>query len=829
MTALRDHLAQELAAKVGRHGVVVWDDPDGAYRAVAAEVVPSGVAFHAFDGSWFGLRHEIEPLLAGPDIPDLVVYLPAKPPDRDPLEELRVVGTKWTIKLGTLIKQALAGQITNQRAEELEQQCSSLPDIEAALANGGSDHDARLVGLAGDGSTLSIATMILVGSRDSEIAEQGIHDAARSALASALGGDFSGLLGADLGRAGFRQAVLAWLFDAAGSLPTELSGSLGATTAAQRKTAIEALRRIRSTATSVETYVELARAAESDLHLGAVLDWSNAFETVDPTPVVEELALIEGRRRLGEDDPDGAKSLASIRLGTSWWARPDAPGGSEAAIRWRVIEALADLNLVLRVPVPSFATLEEVVQWYSSTGWAVDAAYRRSELVRVTAGASLDDVDSEFQRARHRYESWLDKVLNAATDALVANPALPADRLQRSIHRRAVAPGSGPLAFVLVDALRYELGEDLANRLNGLPAEVQLVAAVGTPPTITPVGMAAVLPNADTGLTIDLDTDSRLAVSIGGTSVRSVADRVQLLGHAHGKVADLKLDDVAQYSNKELRKKVADASLVLVRSTEIDADGEGDQLATSWGGFDTTLAVLHTAVAKLLSAGIRRVVLTADHGFLAVRQLGEERRIDKPSTGNGELHRRAWIGRGGTGNASTAKVPLAAFGIGGDLDVIAPRGLGVFTAGGGLQFFHGGLSPQELVVPVITVTAHGETSEPQYKVTMSVTGNRLTSAVVVVRLTMSGDLFTNESQVQLQLTQDGHLVGRAIGGEGFDPATATVMVLATQELAVTVQVTSNLTAGSTATLEVLDAASGFRLATLDVDVAANILVDDDLD
>jgi hypothetical protein len=42
------------------------------------------------------------------------------------------------------------------------------------------------------------------------------------------------------------------------------------------------------------------------------------------------------------------------------------------------------------------------------------------------------------------------------------------------------------------------------------------------------------------------------------------------------------------------------------------------------------------------------------------------------------------------------------------------------------------------------------------------------------------------------------------------------------------QVTSNLSAGSTATLEVLDAATGVRLDALDVEVVANVLVDDDL-
>ena len=58
-------------------------------------------------------------------------------------------------------------------------------------------------------------------------------------------------------------------------------------------------------------------------------------------------------------------------------------------------------------------------------------------------------------------------------------------------------------------------------------------------PTITPVGMAAVLPGADTGFAIELDAKERLEISIAGTPVRSVKDRVQILEHAHGKVTGL--------------------------------------------------------------------------------------------------------------------------------------------------------------------------------------------------------------------------------------------------------------------------------------------------
>ena len=42
-------------------------------------------------------------------------------------------------------------------------------------------------------------------------------------------------------------------------------------------------------------------------------------------------------------------------------------------------------------------------------------------------------------------------------------------------------------------------------------------------------------------------------------------------------------------------------------------------------------------------------------------------------------------------------------------------------------------------------------------------------------------------------------------------------------------ITKNLVAGTSVTLEVLDAATGVRLHGHDVDVAANVIVDDDLD
>lgn len=828
MTALRERLAAELAAKVERHGVVVWDDPEGSYLTVVDDVAPAGVPVYRFEGSWFDLRHRLERSLTGQDAPALVAYLPIKPSDPDPLEELRAVGARFRITLPTLLKSAAAGQLTEQRIAQVGEQCSTITEAEAVLDGGDGGVDARLISAIGETSTTAIVTALIAGSHTVELAERDLGGVARQMLNASIGGDFDGLGGDDLRHAAFRQVALTCIARSVGDLPSELARSFTEPTPAQTTTALAIVERLQARPDLHASYIELAGVVDQQLHLGTLLPWCEGLLPVDLTRSIEQSAQTESFRLLEADSHVAALDLASERLASSWWLGSSAPEGNVLAIKYRAVRALARLGLAMARAMPPASTVSAMHYWYTTEGYEVDTAYRQSELIRVTSGVVIEELDELFHQARQRYEQWLDQLLIATAGAMAA-PELSASELQRSIHHRFVRNRPERMAYVLVDALRYELGVELVERLGIVNAEIEITSAVGTPPTITTVGMAAVLPKADIDFRIDLDPNDRLAVRVGGNPIDSVKGRVDQLEHAHGPVVDLLLDDVAQCSTKELKKKLGTVDLVLVRSTEIDSDGESDQLAASWGSFDMTLSVLQTAVAKLLHAGMQRVVITSDHGFLAVRQLGEHRRIDKPVTGTGETHRRAWIGRGGTASASTVKVPLAAFGIASDLDIITPRGLGVFASGGGLQFFHGGLSPQELIVPVIVVTAEDDTPDPQYQIDLAVAGGKITTGVVAITVAMTGDLFTRESRIRLQLLQDKVHVGTVVGGDGFDPATETIDTEVDMPKVITVQITANLTTGSTATLEVLDAASGVRLAALDVDVAANILMDDDLD
>ena len=81
--------------------------------------------------------------------------------------------------------------------------------------------------------------------------------------------------------------------------------------------------------------------------------------------------------------------------------------------------------------------------------------------------------------------------------------------------------------------------------------------------------------------------------------------------------------------------------------------------------------------------------------------VSEDMKIEAPGGETADLHRRVWVGVGGTVQPSYLRTSLASLGMEGDLDIATPWTFACFKAKGGARaYFHGGLSPQELIVPV---------------------------------------------------------------------------------------------------------------------------------
>lgn len=797
MSDLRNHLRSTLSRKVERYGIVVWEDPDRQYAGVVEDVVPTGVILHRWNGSWYRLRREIEGLVSGSEPPRLVVYQPVASPSReeDPLAEVREAGTVFRLRLGTLVREALGGRLTEARVDELGR-AKTVEEVEAAL--GGGAGAVRLPALLGATDELQLCLRLLAD--QVELPDTECWEEARAVLRHAVGGEPAGE-GEALRRAIFRHLVLVELREALGGLPPELEGGAAETSPKQRRRATELLEMWRADPRRLDSYREYARRAETDLDLATALPWDDRLARLDTVPVLEDLAFRRTLELIASGDLDGAWQLATARRRASVWVRAAVPEADTWAPLWDAVLALVELRRAVQsTPVPT-GDASALLEWYGREGWRVDGAHRRMESC-VLELATSRELGGALSEARRAYEGWLERLLERFT-AAVETAGLREVRLRQSqVHARQLGASREKTAYVLVDALRYELGLELADVLRRDHPEVDVVPTIASAPTITAVGMASLLPRAELGVRLELGDRDELEVVVGGTRVRTVPDRLALLRAAHGEVMDFTLSDVLEADERELSEKVAAAKLVVLRSQEIDEAFETGEV-TAWTYVKTIRDLLARALARLRTAGVERFVLASDHGFLILsRELGSSRVIDDPG-GRGVVYRRCFVGKGGATQPGTMRVRLADLGMESDLDLVVPRGLAIFRTGGARRFFHGGLSPQELLVPTIVVRT-GPATGVTLPVHVEVPGERVTTGVFSAKLVSKPNLFSEVVHTRVVARCGGKEVARLVAGQGFNEATGAVDLGANAVQIVTFRVVERLRKGDRVTVEVYD-------------------------
>jgi hypothetical protein len=498
----------------------------------------------------------------------------------------------------------------------------------------------------------------------------------------------------------------------------------------------------------------------------------------------EEAALLE---RCGElvraGEYERVITLADALAGSFWLAH-----FLDRRAQWEAVRLAAELGAGAdKVADALKKPPRDVGDWidHYATSWhRLDRAQRHLEAWLPNLD---DDPDEQAVAAvRNRYDEVLARLAQGFVATLEAASWSFNGRLrQTSIYDTVVAPLPGRVAYFLVDAMRYEMGVELAERLEPY-AEVSLRPAVGVLPSITKTGMAALMPGAATSYDV-VESGGKLVARVDGTDLGDRAARTNRIKALVPASVDLELSEVHSLTKTRLQKKIGNAMLVVVRSQEIDFFGESGFQARAV--MDTVIENLVRAVRKLASLGVERAVISSDHGHIyAADDREEAMRIDSPGGAQVELHRRCWIGRGGATPPACVRVPARALGNDTDLDFVFPRGAGVFRAGGDLAFHHGGPSLQELVVPVITVRSMATIDEAgAVPASLLVSDlptaitNRIFSVKVGVTSLLGGEvpikplLLSNQKQV-------GH-VGLSLGGE-YDRATGSVVIGSTGEVTV---------------------------------------------
>lgn len=706
-----------IETQIKDHGIVVWYDPDNAYESAVDDLSFLGAKVVRWSGSHYGLRAEVEPFLRTESVPKLVVYVPLdQAQTSNALIELETFGVvvrpgqqplARNTRLSVVARAALKPFVSDGRLEEIVREIEggrlTLADLEALAVSD------QIVSIP------SVLSLIYRTTDAEELAlnflngqELDVELSAKSAvkdLIEVLNQAFGAVLDpkaqpTQIREVFARQVLISDLAHCLGDLAERILKTVTAAGDSHQRSRCALLAgRWRDHATLGSRYLEAANKIEKVLHLesfsfaGCDLGTCSTFRTIELHLIKDAAVRVDSQ-------------LARERLST-FWSRQDP----EINALWTLVLHAADLIEIARrvseALVKKPHTSAELLGAYSEgeSPWCLlDTIHRRLARLAGTDQIALTSIPDELEqllaKAWQAYHLTTDQVGEAFLKSFRASGfRANSISLQRKIFFERVQPSinQGRVAYVLVDALRFEMGRELASVLQ-TDFEVDLRTAVAEVPTVTPVGMAGLMPGAESGLEIT-EGKSAIEVRVAGQLVRNRKDRVDLIRTRFGEgVVDLKLEDLSGFK-KKLKEVEKGARFVLLTSQEIDASGEQDFTAARQT-MDNVLGQLSAALRRLASAGIETFVVTADHGYIYGDPAEEGMKIDPP--GKGVLcDRRAWVGKGGTDTDSFLRTPLSQFGSKTDLDYATPWNTAVFRAGGGTAYYHGGLLPQELLIPVL--------------------------------------------------------------------------------------------------------------------------------
>lgn len=346
---------------------------------------------------------------------------------------------------------------------------------------------------------------------------------------------------------------------------------------------------------------------------------------------------------------------------------------------------------------------EKVVKQYLVCDCLTDWHYREFYTNYDKLGDSAD-----FEQLRELVENiytneFLGKLLPKWNEGLQEPDALKVLPLQRKFFDQKVQYNKERTVVIISDGMRYEVGRALYLKLKDHPRckELSINAMLSVLPSYTRLGMEALLPHK----TLELTDDFReLADGIYAIDTES---REKVLQSYVPESRCVKYSDIKNMTGVAMREILTSQSVVYIYHDQIDNMGENAEDAV----FDACTKAVEE-IAELIhkistSANTYRFIVTSDHGFIYKRNPVTQ--SDKITTAEepGKLKKRRYI---------VAKEPVVDDGVmniglgyilGNDDDKIVSYSCStnVFSAKGnaGLNYVHGGSSPQEMLVPVIDV------------------------------------------------------------------------------------------------------------------------------
>ena len=362
-----------------------------------------------------------------------------------------------------------------------------------------------------------------------------------------------------------------------------------------------------------------------------------------------------------------------------------------------------------------------LVQYEKEMYW-VDTHYRKF----IWNGDHVEDIQKYEQLHRLvevNYSKFLDQSGQIWNNTFNFNdrPSI------RNFYSQAVTNRSTKTVVVISDAFRYELGMNLERKLareKKFSAKMQSFLSVL--PSVTEFGKAALLPNHQLTYTENNE------VLVDDKKTNNLEHRNVTLQQRNVDAVAVNYDDVVKKNKTELREFFNGKSVIYIYHDQVDRTGDHSNENQVFDASDRAIEEIFRLVNRIQNdVRINRFVITADHGFIYRRTSVEEAdKIENPSRNEKDrVERRFIISEEVYEVVGTKNYSLGdSLGNNDKRNICVPITSSIFKRpGGGQNYVHGGSSIQEMLVPVLEITAiRGSNAKEPVAIELMTSNRRIT-------------------------------------------------------------------------------------------------------
>lgn len=477
----------------------------------------------------------------------------------------------------------------------------------------------------------------------------------------------------------------------------------------------------------VKSYVEVAETVEIEMHLENRLSKlaTEAIAETEILPCINRMILSKVMTDISNEIvmPETIYNIVEKRRTRIWF--------EDYKDYYWGLAALAEMEKFYKEHAEGFHTVGAKNIWdsYTREYYKMDTYYRHFHMnyenSKKSYGGELQDLFTAVcDKVERLYSNWyLDGLghnwSEEVADELSEKGYIDGIDRQERFYDNKIRYAENKVYVIISDALRYEVAASLQEIVGRqLQGKVNLSSMQGIFPTETKYGMAALLPHKELNLELKTSDSGKknLRVLADGQSSDSI-NRENLLKATNPESIAVKAKDLMDMNRQERASLVKGKDVVYIYHDTIDEISHTSEQRVFNACEDAIREIITLMKMIINDFGGVNIMVTADHGFLyTYSPLTEETKTNKA----GFMNRIIEYGRRfailSHGENPDFLIPVKLLSGKTEYEGYAPRGsIRIKTsAGSGMNFVHGGISLQEMCVPLIEYK-HLRNSSKEYQ------------------------------------------------------------------------------------------------------------------